>query len=51
MTKQHFIALAAEIRKIETEYARAAACNAVINVAEKFNPRFDWRKFVDACGC
>ena len=51
MTKQHFIALAAEISKIENETARAAACLAVENVAEKFNPRFDWQKFRTACGC
>lgn len=51
MTKQHFIALADEIRKIENLTARAAACLAVENVAEKFNPRFDWKKFRAACDC
>lgn len=51
MTKQHFIALADEIRKIENPTARAAACLAVENVAEKFNPRFDWKKFRAACDC
>lgn len=51
MTKKHFEALAREIVKIENDMARAAACNAVINVAEQFNPRFDWEKFCRACGC
>jgi hypothetical protein len=50
MTKQHFIALAAEIKQISDIEARAEAARAVAAVARQFNPRFDWMKFNAACG-
>jgi hypothetical protein len=50
MTKQHFIALAAEIKQISNIEARAEAARAVAAVARQFNPRFDWMKFCAACG-
>lgn len=49
MTKQHFIALAANIAAIPDISARAAAADAVAAVAKSFNPRFDWMKFLAAC--
>jgi len=51
MTKQHFEALAAEIKAISDMDTRAAAADAVAKVAKRFNPRFDWMRFLAACGC
>lgn len=50
MTKQHFIALAAEISAISDMGARTEAASAVAKAAKRFNPRFDWMKFLAACG-
>lgn len=49
MTKQHFIALAAEIAAIHDISQRLAAAYAVANVAKRFNPRFQAEKFMQAC--
>ena len=49
MTKQHFIALAAEIARIPDMTSRKAAAEAVAAVAFQFNPRFDAAKFSAAC--
>jgi hypothetical protein len=49
MTKMHFIALAAEISKIENRESRLAAAIAVVKAAWLFNDRFDQSKFLDAC--
>ncbi|MDQ5980515.1 MAG: hypothetical protein QG602_3492 [Verrucomicrobiota bacterium] len=49
MTKQHFIALAAEIAKLTPE-SRGDAATAVAVVAQKFNPNFDVVRFFKACG-
>lgn len=49
MTKQHFIALAAEIARIQDMSQRLAAAYAVANVAKQFNPRFQAEKFMVAC--
>ena len=51
MTKQHFIALAEQIKGIENPEARMAAADAVARAARQFNSRFDWMKFYAACNC
>ena len=50
MTKQHFIALAAEIAKIEDPVARRSAARAVAAAAKGFNAAFDTFRFFTACG-
>ena len=50
MTKQHFVALAKEISLITDRAARLAAYKAVAEVAARFNPAFDARRFFAACG-
>lgn len=62
MTKMHFIAFAAEIKRrygldqvweshsIETRYAALDAIQLVCNVAHEFNPKFDETRFRRACG-
>ena len=50
MTKQHFIALAAQIKLIVDEHARREAATAVSYVALRFNSRFDTARFYAACG-
>ena len=49
MTKQHFIALAAEIVRIKDVDARWQAASSVARVARQFNPRFVASKFYEAC--
>ena len=49
MTRQHFEALAQEIRAIEDREARVEAAVAVARVAVRFNSRFDQSKFFQAC--
>lgn len=49
MTKKHFIAFAQEISRNENPEHRFAAAQAVANVAEQFNPRFDRQRFLIAC--
>lgn len=50
MSKQHFVALAAEIAKLNPE-SRLDAAQAVATVAAKFNPAFNKAVFFKACGC
>lgn len=61
MTKQHFIALAAEFKKrlalaaevphsAETRAGVESAIAGFCDVAEQFNPRFDRARFMSACG-
>ena len=50
MTKQHFIALAAEIRLILDNESRYLAACAVANVAIRFNASFSRTRFLSACG-
>lgn len=49
MSRQHYKALAQEIRLIQDLPAREAAFKAVATACELFNPRFDRRIFADAC--
>ena len=49
MTRQHFEALAREIRAIQDREARVEAAVAVARVAISFNNRFDQSKFFQAC--
>ena len=49
MSKKHFIALAAEIAKLNPE-SRLDAASAVAAVAAKFNPAFNKDMFFKACG-
>ena len=49
MSRQHYKALAQEIRLIQDLPAREAAFKAVAIACELFNPRFDRRIFADAC--
>lgn len=50
MSKKHFTALAAEIRKMENTDYRLAAAAAVAAASRQFNPMFDAQKFYEACG-
>lgn len=65
MTKQHFIAIAAEFkdrlnmaRAKDAEHLTQDMCQRAVegvihgfcNVAETFNPRFDRKRFLAACG-
>lgn len=49
MSKKHFEALAAEIRKLDNAISRRDAAYAVMKVAEQFNPAFDAERFYKAC--
>lgn len=49
MTKQHFIALANEIKNITDNAARKAAAEAVARAAAQFNGKFDRQRFLAAC--
>jgi hypothetical protein len=49
MTRQHYKALAQEIRLIRVMESREAAFRAVATACELFNPRFDRRIFAAAC--
>jgi hypothetical protein len=51
MTKQHFIAFAAEIRQSDrSAEEKAAMYYLVVRVARQFNSRFDAERFRVACG-
>lgn len=50
MTKQHFIAAADRISKLEDRAAARIAADVFCSVAAQFNPRFDWARFMKACG-
>lgn len=62
MTKQHFIAFAAEIKRaygldedwetrcVETQQAALETIAIVCNVAHEFNDRFNETRFRRACG-
>lgn len=50
MTRQHFVELAKEIARIPSGQARQEAAYAVARAAQKFNPRFDRVRFLEACG-
>lgn len=59
MTKQHFIAIAAEFKNaLDTAKLHSAdqfegaklSVIAFCEVAERFNPRFDRARFLAACG-
>lgn len=49
MTKKHFEALAAEIRRIPDKAVREQAARALADVCWRFNPRFDVARFLTAC--
>ncbi len=49
MSRQHFEALAREIRAIENREARVEAAVAVARAAVSFNERFDQARFFKAC--
>lgn len=51
MTKKYFIALAAEIAKIDDLRARREAAEAVARAAQQFNPAFKPALFWRAAGC
>ncbi len=50
MTRKHFNALAAAIRRITDAHARRVAAEAVAEICHQFNPRFDRERFFRACG-
>lgn len=50
MTRQHFEAIAAQIRAILNPEHRLSAACAVASAAAQFNPRFDSARFFTACG-
>ena len=50
MTKKHFIAMAAEIKQIESKKARKAAAVARVKVCQAQNPAFNESRFLTACG-
>lgn len=49
MTRQHFEALAREIRAIQDREVRVEAAVAVARAAISFNGRFDTSRFFQAC--
>ena len=49
MSRQHYKALAQEIKLIQDNAARQEAFKAVATACELFNPRFDRRIFAAAC--
>lgn len=50
MTRQHFEALAAEIKAIPVITHRVTAAYAVARAVRQFNPAFDLDRFLTACG-
>ena len=50
MSKKHFELLARNICYIEDPVARRMAAIAVASACHQSNPRFDWGRFVAACG-
>jgi len=50
MTKKHFIAAAAQIKSEPCCIMRANLAAFFMSVAIKFNPDFDRKRFLDACG-
>lgn len=49
MSKKHFEALAAEIRKLPVAMSRRDAAVAVARAAAQFNDKFDAERFYKAC--
>lgn len=49
MTRKHFEAIAAELATLEPAH-RIPAAMAVADALRSLNPRFNWDKFVRACG-
>jgi hypothetical protein len=49
MTKKHFEAIARELRGLAAEH-RIPAAMAVANALKETSPKFDWDRFVTACG-
>lgn len=50
MTKQHFIAAANIIKSMTDRTAASSAASVFAEVALSFNPRFDLKRFMTACG-
>ncbi len=50
MSRKHFEILAKSISKIADVEQRAAAAVAVAIACEELNPRFNIKKFYEACG-
>lgn len=51
MTQKHFEAFAEKIKnEVPYEENRRMVADVVIEVAQKFNPRFDKDRFLKACG-
>lgn len=50
MTRQHFQALADEIKWIDDPVQRRIAAEAVARVCRKFNSGFKLERFLTACG-
>jgi len=50
MTRKHFRALAVAIRAIKDEWERRQNAQAMADLCQRQNPRFDRDRFYRACG-
>lgn len=50
MSKKHFELLAKNISSIQDSQARRSAAVAVATACQASNSRFDWARFISACG-
>ena len=50
LTRKEFQALAKDVATIVDTYARTQAAIDAAKVCAKFNPRFDYGRFYQACG-
>lgn len=50
MTKKDFQAMSKDVATIVDTYARTQAAIDAAKVCAKFNPRFDYARFYQACG-
>lgn len=50
MSKKHFVAIASHLRRVDDLAARQIAADAISEIAQSLNPRFDKSRFMTACG-
>jgi hypothetical protein len=50
MSRKHFIAMAASFKQMADVSARKEAALAFAEVASSMNPRFNYQRFMEACG-
>lgn len=49
MSRKHYVALAKAIAIITSDDERNRVANLIAEVCSANDPRFDWRKFLQAC--